>query len=573
MRVRIGVKREMPKMTLYRVNIYTTQGNVYGQLRGADCERLSAALSADPETVEELECALGRYGRRPEGRGWLGDWQAGLAPGPNGFGVMHLDLATRLLAVDPQAFVPKRRGRIRWHDGRRKSDVQLPFVIAADWFLTNDLATFSAVQRERQERQKKRVRRDDRDVLFGKCPEYIATAVLTAAEQLRVSSERECHQFIRESHAKWQMTPRVDLDHHCPRDVMLDARHWHLCKDLVHQQHRWALLNAAPPGLPRTSSAYRYAGLGDHEIIIYYELIRELFATSIKRVRTERLTPGDWPEEVERLEKHLQDWMNFPQYELLSGRTPAAVIDRERRRLPEVISDEEEMQDCDCPLCQTMAEDQFGVTFWTLDDSGMDHEFAFSLFATKEEWDKEQAEWDAMDRALEKEVNANRPLQAPGTDAIESREELRNSFDTKSNPEAARGEQVDRNAFLSDPNSVWQNSAMNMQVLTELPPGQAVAVLLFSLGANIAELTEDLRHRPEHVDWLRSSFDQFRNSLKQFDAWQTSESIDELCGALDTIVEACPDLRAKGDDFKSRLEWFRTLRRGGSATSEVPPRS
>lgn len=562
-------------MTLYRVNIYTAQGNVYGQLRGTDCERLSAALSADPETVEELECALGRYGRRPEGRGWLGDWQAGLAPGPNGFGVMHLDLATRVLAVDPQAFIPQHRGRIRWHDGRRKSDAQLPYSIAADWVLTNDLATFSTTQRERRESRGKLVRRDDRDILFGKCPEYIATAILTAAERLRAWSESECQKFVRETHAKWLMTPRVDLDHHCPREVMLDARHWHLCKDLVHQQHRWTLLNSAPPGLPRTSSAYRYAGFGDHEIIIYYELIRELFSTSINRVRTGRLTPADWPEEVERLEKHLQDWMNFPQYELLSGRTPAAVIDRERRRLPEVISDEEEMGDCDCPLCQTMADEAFGVTFWTLDDSGMDHEFAFSLFATKAEWDEEQAEWEAMDRALQREVNVNLtgPSQAQRPGNLEPREELGRSLESTSKQEGARGAQGEQDTCLSNPNSVWQNSDINMQILPELPPSQAVAVLLFSLGANIVELTEDLRHRPEYIKWLSSSFDQFRTSLKQFDAWQTAEAIDELCGALDTIVEACPELQAKGDDFKLRLELLRTMRRGGSATAEVPPRS
>ena len=568
--------QEAVEMTLYRVNIYAVEGNVYGQLRGAECERLMAALSADPETIEELELALTRYGRRPAGRGWLGDWQPGLAPGPNGFGVMHLDLVARVLAVDAQAFTPRHTGAIRWHDGRRKTDVKLPYRIDANWHLTNDLSRFPLVQAERRQQGRHNLRRDDREILFGKCPEYVATAVLAAADQLRVWDPKDRQAFIRDVHAKWLLTPRADLDHRAPRDVMLDERHDHLCQDLMHQQQCWSLLEMAPPGISRQSAAYRFAGFGTHEIVIYYEMMRELLDACVTRACEELISPADWHAEVQRLEKRMQDWLHFPQDEMLMGRTPAAVIDRERRRLPEAVSGEEAMVDCDCPLCQAMAEDNFGTMFWGLDGSGMDPDFAFSFFRTREEWEAEQMLLGSPD------WNADLPLPTDWQPSSDAADNSSTAFPLRGAQHAPaeslrglqaslpKGSQLD-NCF-ADPQRIWQKSMLNLQLLADLPPGQALEILLFAVGANVAELIEDLRQYPADVESLRQGFKQLRQALKQADGWRIAEATEQLSRTIDTIVESCPELQAKGGDFKFRLGLIRNVRQGPRPIAETPQR-
>jgi hypothetical protein len=88
------------------------------------------------------------------------------------------------------------------------------------------------------------------------------------------------------------------------------------------------------------------------------------------------------------LESVREAWLDNPDPEL-DGRTPRSIIECERARLPEVVSGHDLIIDPDCPCCQTMG-DLPGQTFWHLDGSGMDDEFAFDIYHhTHQEWDDE----------------------------------------------------------------------------------------------------------------------------------------------------------------------------------------
>src|SRR5207244_4050793 len=156
-----------------------------------------------------------------------------------------------------------------------------------------------------------------------------------------------------------------------------------------------------------SSHAFRFGGFGTHELVMYYNLVRELlwscFDGLAELAQAESLTLGDFlSNEISRLEKVRETWLDTPDPEF-HGRTPRSIIDRERARLPEAMSSRDAMVDADCPCCQMMA-DMPGPMFWGLDGSSMDDEFAFDIYhRTREEWEADRREWEEFNRKFEAE--------------------------------------------------------------------------------------------------------------------------------------------------------------------------
>jgi hypothetical protein len=70
--------------------------------------------------------------------------------------------------------------------------------------------------------------------------------------------------------------------------------------------------------------------------------------------------------------------------------------------------------DDDCPLCQALAEGEFGPTFMWFDGHRLEleDEFAFSLCVTRAEWERQQEEY----RQFSEEMDRNsRERAAAGT--------------------------------------------------------------------------------------------------------------------------------------------------------------
>ena len=228
---------------------------------------------------------------------------------------------------------------------------------------------------------------------------------------------------IREIHAAWLLTPRSDLGGASPREVALTQRD-HLTWDLQDRCEQWSCLGECPRGLDESSFAYRYGGLGTHELVEYYELVRALLRSSWDHLASQ--TPETLSSsslgpcsadrfvalEVPRLETVRDQWLDSPDPEC-HGRTPRSIIHRERARIPEVVSGHEAMVDPDCPCCQMMA-DMSGPIFWHLDGSGMDDDFAFDIVCrTRDEWEERQREWEEINRQVEAEINERKRLGLP----------------------------------------------------------------------------------------------------------------------------------------------------------------
>jgi hypothetical protein len=122
--------------------------------------------------------------------------------------------------------------------------------------------------------------------------------------------------------------------------------------------------------------------------------------------------------EITRLKRVRDEWLNTSADDVLEGQTPAAVIDSERRRVPLAVSGPDAAVDCDCPLCQMMAE--CGPVFLHLDGCHMEDDYAFSFHKTQAQWKSEQVEWESVARLWEQELGVTESAQATGTSPDES---------------------------------------------------------------------------------------------------------------------------------------------------------
>jgi hypothetical protein len=186
-------------------------------------------------------------------------------------------------------------------------------------------------------------------------------------------------------HAKWLMTPRDDLRGQTPREVLLMKREtieWG-CEA---RAHLWSFSGERPNGLPRSTRAFRLALFGTHENVLYYDLIRHLLE-EYWQVLTHGKA-GSLEEDEAELNRQKDLWLNAPSVEY-QGMSPAAIVDRERERLPIAFEASRAAVDPECPLCQSLAEET-GPMFWHLDGCNMDNDFPFSFFRTREEWEEDE---------------------------------------------------------------------------------------------------------------------------------------------------------------------------------------
>jgi hypothetical protein len=291
-----------------------------------------------------------------------------------------------------------------------------------------------SAERRRRERQATPLL-DARAVLYGRpLVEFVFQSTVdlrdrsdtfpAGKEEAREAMARE----VVKVHANWLTTAREDLHGRSPRDVMLEKQDV-IDFDIDSRCMQWSMQGEGPPCLPIDSFAYRYGGFGIHEWIVYYDLVRCLLwiavaarpdpdfeAAPVRSVLTCASEKAPRFLDAATLDRIKTDWLENPSSEY-DGRTPAIIIENERRRLPITMSPAEIMIDEDCECCRMMAmeaEMGFGPTFWHLDTSKMEEEFAFSTCLTRQEWEAEIREREEFDRRWEREREERREASARG---------------------------------------------------------------------------------------------------------------------------------------------------------------
>jgi hypothetical protein len=313
------------------------------------------------------------------------------------------------------------------------------------------------------------------------------------------------------------MTPRVDLAGRTPREVLLAERS-RIGLDLEHRSQQWSRQGHAAPALPPDSAAYRHGGFGTTEVVLYFDLVRALLAEAWGLTNQ---PPGPTqPVLIEQLAEFRDRWLHEPYEGSSSLMTPAELIELERRRMP-VTSDGSHL-DCDCPICQAMAEGEFGPTFVSFDGHHLEleDEFAFSLCNTREEWEQEQEEY----RKLSEEM------------------------DRKYLNQTAGGEEA------AEPwaGSAWQASFVDWDALAG--PEASPSERLLALGFPLAEVVAQLRNRPDGTDLLRSLNAAYSGLRGSLDAAAMTSAAQEFRELLEVVSHKFPDLIPRCADLESRLD-------------------
>ena len=200
---------------------------------------------------------------------------------------------------------------------------------------------------------------------------------------------------------------------------------------------------------------------------------------------------------------------------------------RERARLPESMSRHEAMADPDCPCCQMIA-DLPGPSFWHLDGSGMDDEFAFDIrCGTREEWEKEQRDWEEYSKRFDAQWREREQLGV-----------------TDSTP-CAEG-----------PRAVWSRS-FSVNGTADVPLG----VRVFAFGGRLAELIDppgagaDRDTTPpeaqRHIDRLNRDFGNLREVLQAADESLADALFDPV---LDRFADTLDALSCDRADLVRQCE-------------------
>jgi hypothetical protein len=412
-------------MSEIKLNLIDAQDILIGTIHGSVADSCVAALSAEPETIAELEAALVRYIRPEAGQRQFASFRSGseIDSQPWDAGFVIIDLAARMVASESSYSDPQPEGEVRYHDGTKSTDVSVPYRLPADWLFVNSVDAYRWSCDRRRQQRAENVAFDVRAVLYGSALlEFIAKcgvgSLARTSEQLDEETREALANEISSIHATWLMTPREDLQGRSPRQVLLEKQDF-IDFDLHTRSLQWTFLGEGPPCLASDSFAYRFAGFGTHEWVVYYDLVRHLLW------RATELDCRDLDTAMSKLQQTMNDWLETGDGEY-ERKVPAIIIENERKRLPQAMSAAELIIDEDCDLCRMSAleaEMGFGPAFWHLDGSHMDDGFAFSPYVTLEEWEAENRRREEFNRQFEREWEERQQRIASG-EIIEDESDL-----------------------------------------------------------------------------------------------------------------------------------------------------
>ena len=409
-------------MSETRINIVDREGCYEGIIHASMVDACIAALSAEPETFAELQFALTRYFKPVDDRKPL----EGLRPSlqvktePWDSGIVIIDLAAQIVAAQSSYSQPQPEGSVNYHDGRAATDISIWYRIPDSWEFVESIELYSTRAASGRARRAACQTIDARPVLYGRpLLEFIIQEVSVISFP-QLDDQEAANDLIdrhaRQIHERWLMTARADLRGQAPREVLL-ARREFIEFDLHTREMQWSLLLEAPPCLQPDSDAYRFAGFGTHENVMYCDLVRHLIGCAIEfhtadssatvdeQVKSElSAEPDDLEAQVVRLERARQTWLETAGPDSGSW-TPVNIIESERRRLPLALRANDLIVDHDCPICVMTAQEAaagMGMGFQHFDGCNMDDDFVFSFFQTRAEWEEKNRRMEEFNRDFDR---------------------------------------------------------------------------------------------------------------------------------------------------------------------------
>jgi hypothetical protein len=397
------------------------------------------------------------------------------------------------------------------------------------WWELHEGATASDVNQPRQSPIRKPI--VNRDILYGNpFLAEIATLILKIVQRddwllsEDGNEEHDCHSSTIAVHRDWLMTPRKDLGGRMPRELLHGAIEW--SEKVTWGQHLRIGDGEPMVAVPKVWDGFETAPMGIQELCIYFDLCREVIRAGWFWCESEEgklaihANDSALSQLVDFLRDVKENWLNSP---FEGGSPPSLIIECDRQRVPrgvgvaiegiDEVPAEEHIPDCDCPICEMMADGMFGVGFIGIDGHHLelDNEFAFSIHETREAWEEQQL------------------IYAESSEGTNCKQPER---------EASQEE---------DPfSSVWSG------ICNDLPiPGDRKGHL--KMAFLVSELVSDLQimnARQDEIKMLNQAFADYRRS----DDERRPQSVLQFKEILQTVGDQYPDLISKSADLQSRLD-------------------
>ena len=136
-------------MSEVRLNIIDTQAVINGTIHGSVADAVIASLSAEPETIAELEVALGRFSKFDEPPFVL--FRSGEDTRPWDAGLVMVDMAARVIVAESTYSSPSAEGEISYHNGEHATNIYLAYRIPDDWRILFSLDEYEFLRHSRRD--------------------------------------------------------------------------------------------------------------------------------------------------------------------------------------------------------------------------------------------------------------------------------------------------------------------------------------------------------------------------------------------------------------------------------------
>src|SRR6266545_1065031 len=195
-------------MSEVRLYVIDSEHVIRGTIHGSIADAAVAALSAEPETIAELEASLARYIRPLDDVSLFATFRPIMDAGPSlvssctantagrsslgclvdgepwDAGVVIIDLAARIVASESSYSLAQPQGEVVYHDGTKATGVAVLYRVPNDWLFVYSVAGYEAVRDERCLQRAAHPPLDARAVFYGSAlNEFIIAQCLAAFER------------------------------------------------------------------------------------------------------------------------------------------------------------------------------------------------------------------------------------------------------------------------------------------------------------------------------------------------------------------------------------------------------
>lgn len=131
-------------MSEIKLNLLDYQTSIVATVHGSVGDALVAALSGDPETIDELEIALNRFHKcKTIPASSFNRYRRGdIDETPYDAGIMVIDLAARIVVCDSVYSLPGPCGTVEYHDGTQCTGFPISYRLSEDWIFLRSLAEY-----------------------------------------------------------------------------------------------------------------------------------------------------------------------------------------------------------------------------------------------------------------------------------------------------------------------------------------------------------------------------------------------------------------------------------------------